>query len=171
MCVKMFQLWRTYLTFASSQGVCLLKQCPVDMLLHECRYGWPFCVERSYNSCVARRIAKPYGDIPQPTFVANPANRRTFGIFQILGFAPVKKRHQVAIGQTMARQKIGFARKLRVFIPGTDCLAIVATEYPVAYGLAEFERNCAFVFDGEVGNTAACVQLIGLGKGIGRADF
>jgi len=47
---------------------------------------------------------------------------------------------------------------LRELVPGADREAIVAAIDPVADRLAEFARNRALVFDGEIGNAAAGIE-------------
>jgi len=56
-------------------------------------------------------------------------------------------------------------------VPGADDLAIVATEHPIADQRAQFFRDRALEFDGQVGNTASRIQYIGADEGCRGADI
>jgi hypothetical protein len=72
--------------------------------------------------------------------------------------------------QIFACGEFCFAPGLREFVPGADREAIVAAIDAVANGLAEFVRDRALVFDGEIGNAASRIELVGRRKRRGRAD-
>ena len=49
-------------------------------------------------------------------------------------------------------------------------LAVITAIDAVAHRLPELARNMALVLNGQVGNAAACIELVGCDDGIGRAD-
>ena len=63
----------------------------------------------------------------------------------------------------------GFAGGLGEAVPGASGEAVVAAVDAIAEGLAKFEGDGALVFDGEVGEAAAGVELVGGGDGLGGA--
>ena len=63
-----------------------------------------------------------------------------------------------------------FAGRHRKFVPRADSETIVAAIDAVADGTAELARDMALVLDGEIGNAAPRIKLIGRGEGIGGAD-
>ena len=69
----------------------------------------------------------------------------------------------------MTHGEIRLARRLGIFIPRTDQLAVVATVNTVADQGPQFHRYAARVLDGEVGNTASRIELIGGNDGLRRA--
>src|SRR5690554_5835243 len=76
-----------------------------------------------------------------------------------------------SVSQALARLKITFSCGLGIFIPRANGLAIVTAEHPVTDGFAKLFGDHAFVLNSEIGNTAPRIQHIGLGEGIGRANF
>src|SRR5690606_29353765 len=64
----------------------------------------------------------------------------------------------------------GLPRALRELVPGTDGQAVVAAIDAVADGGAIGAGDRALMLDGEVGDAAAGIELVGRGKGGGRAD-
>ena len=55
-------------------------------------------------------------------------------------------------------------------VPRADRQAIVAAIDAISDRFAEFARDRSLVFDGEVGNAAPRIELVGRGEGGGRAD-
>ena len=72
--------------------------------------------------------------------------------------------------QFRARGQFRFAAFLRELVPRAHREAIVAAIDAVADALAEFVRDRALVFDREIGNAAARIELVGCGECRGRAD-
>ena len=72
--------------------------------------------------------------------------------------------------QIIPRLKLRLARSLRKLVPWAHGEAVVAAIDAVAHGRAEFMRDRALMLDGEVGDAAARVELVGRGEGVGRAD-
>ena len=79
----------------------------------------------------------------------------------------VGQRGAVQLG---ARGQFRLMSRCREFVPGTDGEAIVAAIDPIADRGAEFSWDRAFALNGQIGDAAARIQLIGRGKGAGRAD-
>ena len=71
----------------------------------------------------------------------------------------------------MSRREIGFRRHLRELVPGTHQLAIVAPENAVAHRRAQFHGDAAAQLDGEIGDAAPGVQLVGADDGAGGAGI
>src|SRR5512139_1950339 len=70
----------------------------------------------------------------------------------------------------MARQEIAFAGELCKAVPGADQLAVVAAVDAVAEQRTQFKRYRTVQFDGEIGDAAARIHLIGGDDGGGGAD-
>src|ERR1700744_75769 len=73
-------------------------------------------------------------------------------------------------GQLFAWLEFHLLRALRELVPGTHRQAIVAAIDAIAHHAPKFTRNGPFVFDGEIGNAAPCIQAIRDGKSFGGAD-
>ena len=73
--------------------------------------------------------------------------------------------------QFVARGEFRLAAFLRELVPRTHGEAIVAAIDAVADALAEFVRDRPLVLDGEIGNAAPRIELVGRGKCRGRADI
>src|ERR1700730_9833058 len=71
----------------------------------------------------------------------------------------------------ITRGEFCFAPGLRELIPRADGEAIVAAIDAVADRLTEFVRDRTLVFDGEIGNAAPGIELVGCWKRRGRADI
>ena len=78
---------------------------------------------------------------------------------------------ELAVVEAVAGAKVVFLGGFGEAVPGADNLAVVATKHAIADGFAKFQGNRAFVFDGQIGNTAPGIQYIRFGKGLGGADF
>ncbi len=63
------------------------------------------------------------------------------------------------------------ARLLRKLVPWTDGQTIVAAIDAIAHRAAELVRDMPLMLDGEIGDAARRIELIGLREGIGRADI
>ena len=72
--------------------------------------------------------------------------------------------------QLVARGELGLAAFLRELVPGADRETIVAAIDAIADRLAKFVRDRSLVLDGEVGNAAPRIELVGRGKRRGRTD-
>ena len=97
--------------------------------------------QSAYHGIIGAGIAKPYGEIPQPTLITDAPNRRTLGSFEKFTFRPREQFDEFRFIQLMARREIFFHSAVREFVLWANQITIVAAEYPVAHGLAEFFRN------------------------------
>ena len=70
----------------------------------------------------------------------------------------------------MAGLEVFFRRWLAELVPGADQLAVVTTEHSVAHFGAQFFRNAALEFNGEVADAFAGIEFVGTFKGICGAD-
>ena len=75
------------------------------------------------------------------------------------------RRHEI-----VARGELRLARGFGKFVPRADREAIVAAIDAIADGFAEFARDMSLMLDGEIGNAAARIELIGRREGLGRTD-
>ena len=73
--------------------------------------------------------------------------------------------------KTMSWQKVLLFCKTRIAIPGTDDLTVIAAIDPMTEGLPENHGDTAWMFDGQVGNTAARIKDIRCNDRRGRADI
>src|SRR5690606_8856153 len=115
-------------------------------------------------------IAQANGEVALPALIADTANGRACGFFFKFLFGPLKKGCQVAVFEAMAGAEIVFPGGSRVTVRGADGLAVVTAKDTVAHQRAQLFVNNAFVLDGEVGNTAAGIENVRLGKGVGGAN-
>src|SRR5882724_13417870 len=77
---------------------------------------------------------------------------------------------QAGRAQLVARGELGLAAFLRELVPGAGRETIVAAIDAIADRLAKLVRDRSLVLDGEVGNAAPRVELVGRGKRRGRTD-
>ena len=120
---------------------------------------------------MAQSIAHRHRDVALPALMANAADGAAFGVAQKFSFAPAKQRDELLAGQAAALVKIRQSAALGELVPGTDELAIVAAVDAVADQGAQLHRNWPAVLDGEIGDTAPGVQLIGRNDGLGGANI
>ena len=77
---------------------------------------------------------------------------------------------EIRRAQVVARGEFCLVAGLRELVPRADREAIVAAIDAVADGFAKFARDRSLVLDGEIGNAAPRIELVGRGKRRGRAD-
>src|SRR5687767_15561317 len=71
--------------------------------------------------------------------------------------------------QAIPHRKIRFPRDLRKPVPRADDLAIVAAVHPVTDQRPQLLRDGGLVLDGQVGDAAPRVELVGPADGLGGA--
>src|SRR5690606_14812130 len=76
------------------------------------------------------------------------------------GFGPCEQFDQRGLVEIVAGAKIGLVGTSRELVPGTDELAVVATENAIADQRSQCDVDAAFVFDSEIGNATSGVQLV-----------
>ena len=77
---------------------------------------------------------------------------------------------QCRAAQGVARMQGRFLGDGRELVPGADGETIITAVDAVAERLTEFQRDWPGVLDGQVGDTAARIELIGREEGARRAD-
>src|SRR6185437_943281 len=75
------------------------------------------------------------------------------------------------VSERLSCMKLGFFRGECEFVPWANRKAIVATKYAIADRRAEFEWNMSLVFDGEIRDATASVELIRGDKCFGGANI
>ena len=95
-------------------------------------------------------------------------NRGILEVVAEIFVSPCRHLSQIRIG---ARIEFAFMCNLGPAVPRTDIEAVVTAEQVVADGLAKFGGNGPLVFDCQVGDTAARVELVGSGNGTRRANI
>ena len=73
--------------------------------------------------------------------------------------------------QLRALAEIGLLRRLGEFVPGADGEAIVAAIDAVAHERAQLARDRPLMLDGEIGDAAPRIELVGRREGGGRAGI
>src|SRR6202035_3421081 len=73
--------------------------------------------------------------------------------------------------QIFARGEFGLIPLLGELVPRTHRKAIVAAIDTVAYRFAEFVRDRPLVLDGQIGNAAPVIELVGRRERRGRTDI
>jgi hypothetical protein len=119
----------------------------------------------------AAGVAEGDGDVAQPAFMTDTADRAALQAFVELGFAPGEERNQARGVETMARIEIGQRSGAGEFVPGADQLTVVAAIDAVTEQGAQFERDRAMMLDREVADAAAGIEPIRGEDGAGRTDL
>src|SRR5690606_29076176 len=72
--------------------------------------------------------------------------------------------------QVLPRHELGLGCRVGELVPRADGEAVVATIDAVSHGGAEFARDRPLMLDGQVGDAAPRIELIGCRKSVRRAD-
>src|SRR5690606_10674112 len=120
---------------------------------------------------IGGRIAQPDRQGGQPALITRTPDGGAFGGGEKFLLSPLEQRPQVTVRQPMARQKICLTGGLSIFAPRAGRLAAIATEYPVTHGLSKLFGYGSGVFDRQIGDTAAGIKDVRLGKRVRGADF
>ncbi len=121
--------------------------------------------------CVVRSVAERDRDVASPVAVARSTQGHAFGFRQVLRLAPAEELDQLRLVEAVSRNEVRFRAHLRVAVPGAYQLAVVAAEDAIAHQRTQFERYGTVMLDGQVGDAAACIELIGTNEGVRRADI
>ena len=116
-----------------------------------------------------KRIAGCERQVAQPSGMPDAPDRRTLGAREELDLAPVQQLRNLRILKAVSGLPVGHSRNLRIFVPGTDQLAVVTAVDAVADGRTPFNRDRAVQLNGEVADAAPRVQAVGLDDGACRA--
>ena len=84
-------------------------------------------------------------------------------------FGPAKEVGKVCRIKAMACRKVGQGCLLGEPVPGADPLAVIAAINPIAHQRSQRLLNVTLMLNGEVGNAAPGVELVGANKGLGGA--
>lgn len=119
---------------------------------------------------VSGGVAEGHGDVAQPAFMTEAAQRAAFGTVQEFLFTPGEQIDESGRVQAVTRQKIAFRRVAGMTVPRADQLAVVTAVDAVAEQRAQRFGNGAVRFDGEVGDAQPCVHRVGRDDGARGAD-
>src|SRR3954470_19387225 len=147
------------------------SQRPFDVLAHQRRRIVPPRLQRRDDLWCGRRIAKPDGEVPQPTLIADAPDRRALQPLVEVPLGPGEQLDQRRAVEAVSRLKIRLGGRTREAIPRTNRLAVVAAVDTVADERAQFFRYRGLVLDGEVGDAAARVQPVRPANRLGRTDI
>ncbi len=139
------------------------------MLAHQRRRIVAAGLERGDDRRVVVSVAQTHGQVAQPARVADAPDRAAGHAGGELGRRPGEQRHQRGIVQAVAHRKIRLRARLGIAVPRADKLAVVTAVDAVADQRTQRFGNAALEFDGEVGNAAARIELVGRDDGAGRA--
>src|SRR5450631_4530773 len=124
------------------------------MLAHQGRGVLRAAAQRLEQCGRGRRIAERDGDVAQPSFIADAADRAALSALQKLRLAPGKKLDELRVVQAVPHGEAFLGRGAREFVPWANQLAVIATVDAIADRTAKLEWNRADQLDGEIGNTA-----------------
>src|SRR6185295_18738007 len=108
--------------------------------------------QRLDDALARRRVAQADGEVAQPALVADAVDRAAGQAAMKVLLAPAEQLCQFCLVQAIADTEVRLVRKLRVFVPGTRELAVVAAVDAVADQRAKLDRDRALQLDGEVRN-------------------
>src|SRR5688572_14264459 len=131
--------------------VSVLVQRPCHMLAHERRFMVAARAQRSNGLRLRRRtvryVAQAYRQVAQPALVADAVYRAAEQARVELLLAPGKELDERRCVEPVAHREVRLIAQLRVFVPRTDELAIVAAIDTVADQRPQRGRNAARVLD------------------------
>src|SRR5688572_26734236 len=143
---------------------------PVDVLAHEGRGMVRACTERPDQLGGARRVAEADREIAQPPLVADAPDGRALQPLRELRLGPREELDERGAIEAVARAEILFRARLREAVPRAYELAVVAAVHAVADERAQLLGDRALVLDGEIGNAASRIELVGRADRARRAD-
>ena len=107
------------------------------------------------------RVAQAYREISQPALMPNAGDGAACHALPEARFVPSEQIHQFGAIQSVSHTKVVLVGEARITVPGTHQLAIVATIDPITDEPTQVHRDTAFQLDGQVGDTASRVKLVG----------
>src|SRR5438552_1018245 len=125
----------------------LLAKCPSDVLAHQWRRVLAPCIERRDDVFAVLGVAQAHREITQPTLEADAANRTAFHSYVEVRLAPRKELGQFRTIKAMADVEVGLAARLRVLVPRTGELAIVAAIDSISDQRTKAFRNASLELD------------------------
>src|SRR5260221_2157355 len=127
--------------------------------------------ERCHHRGRRGRIAQSHGEVAQPALVADAPDRRALQALVELGLRPGKELDQSGAVEAVAHLEIGLGARLCEAVPRAYQLAVVAAIDAVADQRPQLLRDGALELDGEIGDAAARIELVGPGDRLRRADI
>ena len=119
----------------------------------------------------AQRVAQRHRQVALPARMADAADGAAFGAAQEFGLVPGPQLQQRGAVQRRARVEVGKRRDLGVLVPRAHQLAVVAAVDAVAEQRPQRFGDRAVVFDGQVGDAAPRIQLVGRDDGLRRTHI
>ena len=119
----------------------------------------------------SRRVAERHGDVAQPALVADAPDRAALHARVELLARPREELDERRVVEAVAhRGEIRLGRRLREAVPRAHELAVVAAIDAVADQRAQLLGDAPCELDGEVGDAAPRVELVGRDDRAGGAD-
>src|SRR5450432_1802423 len=115
----------------------MARQRPAHVLAHEGRTMIAARRQRRDDPRRRGRVPQGHGDVTKPTLVPDTPDRGALEPPRELFFAPREELDQLRIVEAVTDSEVRIARGLRVLVPGTHQLAIVAAVDPVAHERAQ----------------------------------
>src|SRR5437870_1192658 len=143
----------------SSGGAMALER-PAHMLAHERRWMIRARAQRRDDARRGRRVAQGDRDVAQPPLMADAADGRAFEALIEFALGPREEAHEHRVVEVVAHREVGIVRGLRVLVPRTDDLAVVASIDAVAHERTQLFGDRPEVLDREIGDAAARVELV-----------
>src|SRR5690242_1756182 len=137
------------------------REAPGHVLPHECRRMVRTRGERRHDLRRRGRIAERHRDVAKPPFVADAPDRGALEAAVEFLLAPGEEIDEPCVVERVTHREVGLGRGLRPLVPGAHELAVVAAVDAVAHRRPQLFRNGSVVLDGEIGDAAACVELVG----------
>src|SRR5687767_10499467 len=128
------------------------------------------CTQRLDYFAGGGRVAQPHREIAQPALVADAPDRRAAQPLVELAFAPGEQPDQRGVVEAVSGLEVCLITQSRKSVPRAHDLAVVAAVDAVADERAQLLRDRAAVLDGEVGDAAPRVELVGAADRLRRAD-
>ena len=134
------------------------------MFTYERRWVLKARLQRRSNIFRWCSVAQRDGNVSQPTLVSDASDGATGKVLLEFLRIPRKKIDKFRRIQPLTHRKIGVAEVSKT-IPRAADLAVVAAVDSIANEGAQFKRNRAVKFNGQIGNAAPCVDLVGCDDG------
>src|SRR5690606_40783573 len=106
--------------------------------------------ERADDCGARRRVAERDGDVAEPAFIADAANRAAFRLAQKHLFAPCEQRYECGSVELMARCEVELARHTSELVPWAYELTVIAAVDAIADRFAKLDRDRAAQLDREI---------------------
>src|SRR6185369_8157786 len=102
--------------------LCVLLQCPGDVLAHDCRGVVTARGQCSDDRGFARRVAECDRQIAQPALVAGATDRAAGRASLPFGLGPTEQLHEAATVERVPRREVVDLARVREFVPWAEQL-------------------------------------------------